>query len=322
MRDSATPTLKRLPTPDDARAARERVKPYVRRTPVTEDDGTTYKLEFLQVTGSFKPRGAFNAMLQLDPAQRECGVVAFSGGNHGLAVAYVGNRLGIRTSIFMPETTPAPVIERARADSAEVVLAPTIADAMARVEERIAAGQQLIHPYDDERVMAGQAMMGLELLEDIPDLETLVVSIGGGGLIAGVASVIKALKPSVKIYGVETRGADAMRKALDAGKPVTLPAITSIARTLGAPIVCATTLHAAQTLLDDVVSVEDADAVRSILALQRSLHVTVEPASSVGHAALQLGLVPRARKGTTAVVVCGGNVDIDEIVAWRDTILK
>ncbi len=305
------------PSPSTARAAAARIAPYVRRTPVFSADGTTYKLEFLQVTGSFKPRGAFNAALQLDDAARARGLVAVSGGNHGMAVAHVGRALGIGATILMPDTTPSWVVERAQRDGAEVVLFASIALAFADMERRVAAGQTPLHPFDDEHVMAGQGTVGLELLEDIADLETLVISIGGGGLLGGVASVVKALRPSVRVYGVETIGADAMRKALDAGYPVALPAITSIARTLGAPIVSDSTLAAARDLVDDVVVVSDAEAVRSLLQLQADMKVTVEPASSCCHAALRLGLIPRASRGTTAVVLCGANVGLKEIEQWR-----
>lgn len=313
--------LKQPPTPEIARAAWQRIAPYVRRTPTFAVDGIAYKFEFLQVTGSFKPRGAFNATLQLRDAARQRGIVAVSGGNHGMAVAHVGKRLGVRATIAMPETTPAFVVERARADGAEVVLAKNISAAFEVLEKRTAASQIPIHPFDDEQVMAGQGTIGLELLEDIPDLATLIVSIGGGGLAAGVASVVKALRPNVKVYGVETRGADAMREALDAGHPVKLPAITSIARTLGAPSVSDATFAAVKNLLEDVVVVSDAEAVRSILELQQQLHVTVEPASACCHAALRLGRIPRATNGTTAIVLCGGNVTVDEIVAWRTTLI-
>jgi len=307
----------RLPSLEEVRAARTRIAPFVRHTPVFSTDGVTYKFEFLQVTGSFKPRGAFNTALQLDAPARERGIVGVSGGNHGLAIAHVGRRLGIRATVMMPVTTPAYVVDRARADGAEVELFPTIAEAFAQAERRAAEGQTLIHPFDNERVMAGQGTIGLELLEDIPDLATLVVSIGGGGLITGIAGAIKALKPDVAIYGVETKGADAMRLALDAGHPVTLPAITSIARTLGAPSVSEATLEGVTEFVEDVVVVSDAEAVRSILELHDALKVTVEPAASCCHVALRLGLIPRAARGTTAVLLCGGNVGLEEIVQWR-----
>ncbi len=313
--------MKELPTPETARAARDRIASYVRRTPTFAVDGTAYKFEFLQVTGSFKPRGAFNAALQLDDAARARGIVAVSGGNHGLAIAHVGKRLGIRATVIMPKTTPPFVVEPVRADGAEVVLTDTIAEAFAMADERQGSGQTLIHPFDNERVMAGQGTLGLELLEDVPDLASLVVSIGGGGLISGIAAVVKALRPQVKIYGVETEGADAMRRALDAGHPVTLPAITSIARTLGAPSVSEATLAAAKQFVEDVVVISDAEAVRSILDLQQLLKVTVEPAASCCHAALRLQKIPRAQTGTTAALLCGGNVTLEEIAKWREAML-
>jgi threonine dehydratase len=307
----------RVPSLEDVRAARARIAPYVRRTPVFAADGLTYKFEFLQVTGSFKPRGGFNAALQLDSRARERGIVGVSGGNHGLAIAHVGRRLGVRATVLMPRSTPAYVVDRARADGAEVELCATIAEAFTQAEGRMAAGQTLIHPFDDERVMAGQGTIGLELLEDIPDLATLIVSIGGGGLIAGVASTVKALKPDVTIYGVETEGADAMRLALDAGHPVTLPRIASIARTLGAPSVSDATLEAVKELVENVVVVSDAEAVRSIVQLNEALKVTLEPAASCCHAALRLGRIPRSATGATAVLLCGGNVGLEEIIEWR-----
>lgn len=309
--------LHRPPSPEIARAAAARIAPYVKRTPVVANDGLIYKLECMQVTGSFKPRGAFNAALQLDDEAKARGLVAVSGGNHGVAVAHVGKRLGIRTTVLMPNTTPSWVVERARNDDAEVLLFESIADAFVDMERRTAAGQTPLHPFDDARVMAGQGTIGLELLEDIPDLETVVISIGGGGMIAGIAAVVKAMRPQVRVYGVETIGADAMRKALDAGHPVALERIASIARTLGAPIVSESTLAATRALVDDVVVVTDAEAVRSIVALQSALNLTVEPASACCHAALRLGLVPRSSKGATAVVLCGSNIGLDELDQWR-----
>jgi threonine dehydratase len=308
--------VKQLPTPEISRAARERIAPHVRRTRVVAKDGVTYKFEFEQVTGSFKPRGAFNTALQLSAEERERGIVAFSGGNHGLASAHVGKVLGIRATVFMPNTTPAYVVERARADGAELVLTSTIAEAFEGCSARAAAGQTLMHPYDDERVWAGQSTVGLELFEDIPDLATLIVSIGGGGLMTGISSVIKALRPDVRIFGVETIGAEAMRLALDTGHPVTIP-ITSIARTLGAPSVSESTLGAVRRNVENVVVVSDEEAVRSILQLQELLGVNVEPAAACCHAALRLGLIPTSTAGTTAILLCGGNVTPEEIEAWR-----
>ncbi len=303
-----------LPSLDDIEAARRRIAEYILPTPLTVQHGIGYKLEFLQQTGSFKPRGAFNAALQFTPEQRAAGVVAVSGGNHGLGVAYVCGMLGIPATIVMPKSTPEFVVERARRDGAVVELAETIAAAFERTDELTRAGRTLLHPFDDERVIAGQGTIGLEMLEQMPDADTIVVSIGGGGVLAGIAIVAKTLKPQMKIVGVETRGADAMRQALDAGHPVQLPAITSIARTLGSPSVTERTLRAMERYVDDCVVVDDRDAVATIVELQETLGIVVEPASSCTYAALKLGMVPGKKP---LLLMCGRNVRLDEIQAWR-----
>jgi len=308
-----------FPSLEDVRAARKRIAPYVEVTPTFARDGVAYKLEFLQHTGSFKVRGAFNAALQLTQEERSRGVVAMSGGNHGLAVAYVGRVLGISATVVMPKTTPQFVVDRASADGALVELTDTISAAFTRVDELVREGQMLLHPFDDLRVIAGQGTIALEMLEQLPDLMTLVASVGGGGLIAGIASTVKRLKPDVKVFGVETKGADAMRHALDAGKPVTLDSITSIARTLGAPAVSELTLQAVQTFVDDVVVVDDRDAVAALVELQENLGVLVEPAASCTYAALRLERVPKTEQ--TLLLLCGSNLRIDEAAAWKQRFL-
>src|ERR1700693_1096333 len=175
-----------FPSLEDVRAARKRIAPYVEVTPTFARDGVAYKLEFLQHTGSFKVRGAFNAALQLTQEERSRGVVAMSGGNHGLAVAYVGRVLGISATVVMPKTTPQFVVDRASADGALVELTDTISAAFTRVDELVREGQMLLHPFDDLRVIAGQGTIVLEMLEQLPDLMTLVASVGGGGLIGGI----------------------------------------------------------------------------------------------------------------------------------------
>jgi threonine dehydratase len=309
-----------LPSLEDVREAQRRIAGYVAVTPLVARQGIVYKLEFLQNTGSFKPRGAFNAALQLTAEERSHGVVAMSGGNHGLAVAYVGKTLGIPATVVMPRTTPDFVVDRARADGAHVELTETIAAAFERVDELVREGLVLLHPFDDARVIAGQGSIGLEMLEQMPNLTTVVISIGGGGLVAGVASTLKRLKPDVKVFGVETRGADAMRRALDADRPVTLDSITSIARTLGAPAVSERTLRGVQRWVDDVVVVEDRDAVAAMMELQEQLGVLVEPAASCTYAALRLERVPRTEG--TLLLLCGSNLRLDEAAAWKQRFLS
>lgn len=310
---------------DAVLAARERIAPYVLRTPTVAQGRLSEllglpvvaKLELLQHSGAFKARGAFNRMLLLDDDERAAGVVAVSGGNHGLAVAYAARQLGIRAKVIMPFTTPATSVARARADGAEVLLTDTIAQAFADAATAAADGLVLVHPFDDPVVIAGQGTVALELLDDAPSVTDLVVSIGGGGLISGVLTVVRALAPGMRVWGVETDGADAMSQALAAGRPVTLPAITSIAKTLGAPAVSERTLDITRRGVEDVVLVSDGEAVEAIETLAAVTKVITEPAAACTWAA---ALRIRDRLPDDAVVglvLCGGNVSLDDVAGWR-----
>ncbi|MGH9594028.1 MAG: threonine ammonia-lyase, partial [Bryobacteraceae bacterium] len=223
--------------------ARQLIASSVRRTPVAASvtlserlkTNVYVKLELLQKTGSFKVRGAFHKALSLAPELRGKGLVAVSGGNHGQAVAYVARALDVKALVLMPENTPRNYADATRGYGAEVRFAATGAAAFAQVAELEGQGWTYIHPFDDPVVMAGQGTLGLEILEDVPQMTDLILSIGGGGMMSGVATAVKSLKPPVRIWGVETEGADCMAKSLEAGKIVTLDGITSVARTLGAP---------------------------------------------------------------------------------------
>jgi len=310
-------------------AARARVGPYVVRTPTVPQGRLSEllarpvvaKLELLQHSGSFKVRGAFNRMLDLSEAEREAGVVAVSGGNHGLAVAYVARVLGVHATVVMPSTTPVGSVAGARADGAEVVLVPTIAEAFATAEHEAALGRLMIHPFDDPVVIAGQGTLGLELLEDAPDVTDVIASIGGGGMISGVASALRSQRPDLRVWGVETAGADAMTQAIAAGEPVLLPAITSIAKTLGAPAVSQRTLDLVRELVEDVLVVSDEEAVRAIEVLADRSKIMTEPAAACTWAAalrLRDRLPPDAK---VALIICGGNVSLDDVELWRRDLL-
>jgi threonine dehydratase len=303
-------------------AARSRVAPWVRRTPLVAcrplsellGRGVSLKLEMLQETGSFKPRGAFNEVLSLDEEVRRRGIVGVSGGNFARGLAFAGASLGVPTTIVMPRTTPAHSVAATERFGARVEIVPTIADAFRRVDELTDGGATRLHPFDDPAMMAGNGTLGLELVEDAADLTDVVVSIGGGGLMTGVASAVTALLPGARLWGVETEGADAMRRSLDAGRPVEIE-ITSIATTLGAPWVSDRTLAAAGALLEDVVVVPDAAAVDAIESLMDAAKVVAEPAASCTLAAAE---VLGDRLGDHVVLVlCGGNVSFDELAAWR-----
>jgi len=302
--------------------ARDRVSGHVKRTPLQRSEtlsrhvGTNVyvKLELFQKTGSFKVRGAFNKLLSYKTEQLSKGVVAVSGGNHAQAVAHASTVLGVDAVVLMPESTPRNYVDATRGYGAKVELTPTIADAFVVIERYRSEGRVFVHPFDDELVMAGQGTLGLEIFEDLPDVSDVIVSIGGGGLMAGVASALKAKKPAVRVWGVETAGADAMSQALDAGHPVELSAITSIAKTLGAPSVSESTLAAAQQYLESVTVVTDGEALDALRLILERLKVLTEPAASCTLAAAE-----RLRSDLGAHVVlilCGGNLALEDLCAY------
>lgn len=212
-------------------AAAERIAGHVVRTPTVPSPGlsallgvpVTAKLELLQRTGSFKARGATAKLLSLTGAERAAGVVAVSGGNHGIAVAVMAAALHVKATVVMPRTAPARSVEIAEEAGAVVRLTDGMDSAFALVTRLREEGLTLVHPFDDPVVIAGQGTVGLEFAEDASDLTDVLVSIGGGGLIAGVAAALRALRPGVRVWGVETEGAEAMSRALAAGGPLAVP---------------------------------------------------------------------------------------------------
>ncbi len=310
---------------EDVQSARERIRGRVARTPLVSSAtlsarlgaGVHLKLELFQKTGSFKVRGAFNKVLSIPPAQRGRGLAAVSGGNHAQAVAYVAGKLGLPSVILMPEKTPRNYIEATRGYGAEVVLVENSTVAFEKIGAYANEGWTTIHPFDDPLVMAGQGTVGLEIVEDLPDVTDVIISIGGGGFMGGVATAIKSLRPNVRIWGVETEGADAMAKALAAGHPVQLAAITSIARTLGAPAVSERTLALAQKYLDSVTVVPDSEAVIALRFLLERAKVLTEPAASCTLAAaerLRDRFTPDSR---LVLILCGGNTAVDDLCGYK-----
>jgi len=315
-----TPSLE---TPSLARIqrARQRIMPCVKRTPLTasaslsERLGTNVyvKLELFQKTGSFKVRGAFNKILSLKPEERGAGIVAVSGGNHAQAVAYAARMLGLRAVVLMPENTPRNYVEATRGYGAEIKFAPDVHTAFAEVAEYQRQGWAYIHPFDDLDVISGQGTIGLEILEDVPQVTDIIVSIGGGGLIGGIATAVKLLKPAVRMWGVETEGADCMSKSLAAGKIVTLDAITSVARTLGAPAPSERTLALARDLLESVTVVSDAEALAALRFLLERLKVLTEPAASCTLAAADRLRDRFSPDKHLVLVLCGGNMPPEDL---------
>jgi threonine dehydratase len=304
--------------------AQQRIKDYVKRTALEHSEtlsnylGTNVfvKYELFQKTGSFKVRGAFNKLLSISAEDRKRGVVAISGGNHAQAVAYVSDVLDVDAVVLMPQTTPQNYLEATRNYGATVDLQPTIGDAFKKIKDYESQGRIFIHPFDDPLVMAGQGTVGLEIMEDLPVATDVIISIGGGGFAGGVSTALKAIKPEIKIWGVETVGADCMSQALKAGHPVELPAITSIAKTLGAPSVSPQTLSLARENLDEVLVVTDEEAVEQLKFILERLKVLTEPAASCTLAAA-LRLKDRfTNKSNVVLILCGGNLSVEDLCKY------
>lgn len=311
------------PTIDDIRAARERIAPYVRRTPLerskslSERLGTNVflKYELFQKTGSFKPRGSFNKLLSLSDEERAKGVIAVSGGNHAQAVAFAASELGIDAVIAMPENTPRNYLDATRGYGATADLQPNIAAAFEKVKEYEAAGRVLVHPFDDPMVVAGQGTVGLEIMEDLPNVTDVITSIGGGGMAAGVAIAVKSTTPNARMWGVETVGADAMSKAIAAGHPVEI-VVTSIAKTLGAPYVTEYTLDLIRKYFESVTVVTDAEAVDAMVFIAERLKVLTEPAASCTLVAAEHLRSIFTPDSNVVLVLCGGNTSVADLCGY------
>ncbi len=306
----------------DIHAARERLAGTIYETPCPYSETLSaltgarvfVKLENLQMTGSFKERGAANLLLQLSPDERRRGVVAASAGNHGLAVAFHAARLEIAAVIVMPEWAPLAKVTATRRRGAEIVLhGDNFDEAYARARE-IEAARQLVfvHPFDDPRVIAGQGTIGLELLEQVPGLDAVLVPVGGGGLLGGVALAVKTERPAVQVIGVQAREVPGMASALAAGTRVTVPAATTIADGIAVRRVGEHTFDLARHHADRVVTVTEEEIANAILLLLEIEKTVVEGAGAVPLAALANRRVALEGR-TVALVVSGGNIDVNVI---------
>ncbi|MBR9990383.1 MAG: pyridoxal-phosphate dependent enzyme [Gemmatimonadetes bacterium] len=306
----------------DIRKAQEMLRGRVHRTPVLGSRtlgrriGATalLKVEAFQRTGSFKARGVLNRLHSLTTDERERGLVTVSAGNHAQAVAWGSAQEGVRAVVVMPEHASPAKVAACREYGADIVLHGDVFDAFARMEElRAQHGYTLVHPFDDPAIIAGQGTVGAEMCEDIPDLDVVIVPVGGGGLLSGVATAVRALRPRARIIGVEPMGAPALRRALDAGHPVRLERVDTIADGLGAPMTGPHVLEHVRATVDDVVTVSDesiADALRFLLERCKLL---VEPAGAAGVAALLDGTVSVPADSRVAVVLSGGNIDLPRL---------
>ena len=311
------------PTIDDIRAAAARIAPHLHHTPLLGSHSlselTGYKLSFkcenLQKTGSFKPRGAVNRIATLDPDAANRGIITISAGNHAQGVAYAAARLGIKAVVVMPETAVASKVVATRSYGAECILHGDVHSAFEKLQEvQQDRGLTLVHPFDDPMLIAGQGTVGLELLEkDGAPFDAVVVGVGGGGLIAGVATALSSLAPETRVFGVEPEGAATMTLALAAGSVVRLDDLNTIADGLAPPFVGELNLAVVEHLVESVVRVTDVEIRYAMALLLERMKLLVEPAGAAALAALMNGKIPVERGTRVAVILSGGNVDVQRL---------
>jgi threonine dehydratase len=308
-------------TLETIRAARERIAGRIRRTPVLENDSLNalagaqlyFKCENFQESGAFKARGATNAVFCLSAAELHAGVVTHSSGNHGAAVARAARLRGVRARIVMPENSSRAKLEAVRSYGGEVVLcAPTLAARETLAAQLVAeSGAAFIHPYDDARVIAGQGTIALELLEEIPDLDWLLLPVGGGGLASGVAVAAKAMRPGIRLIGVEPSGADDAQRSLASGVLAPPPQAATIADGLRGAL-SARTFELIRRHVDAIITVNDEAIVQAMRTLWQHLKIIVEASSAVPYAALYQQRLD-VRNARVGIILTGGNVDLDKL---------
>jgi threonine dehydratase len=274
-----------------------------------------WKFENLQRTGSFKDRGALNKLLLLSPEEKERGVVTASAGNHAQALAYHASRLGVTATVVMPEFTPLIKVANTRRFGARVIqTGATLSDGFKEVRRLVAEeGLTLVHPFDDDDVIAGQGTIGLELAEQVEDLSTVVVPIGGGGIISGIAVALKTLKPSVRVVGVEAKAAASATASRKAGGIVNIESAETLADGIAVKRIGERTYPLIQEYVDDIVTVGEEEIATAVLRLLERQKTVVEGAGAVPLAALMTGKVPVKDDERVVGILCGGNIDVNMI---------
>ncbi|MFC6796783.1 MULTISPECIES: threonine ammonia-lyase [unclassified Haladaptatus] len=305
----------------DVLEARERVEAVARHTPLdyshTFSDITGaqvhLKLETFQRTGSFKIRGASNRIATLSPAEKEAGVVTASAGNHAQGVALAATRNGVDSKIVMPEYAPISKVKATRAYGAEVVLHGADYDEAAEKAHEIEReeGRCYVHAFDDETVMAGQGTIGLEIYDDLPEVETVVVGIGGGGLIAGIATALKAKNPDIRVIGVQAEGASSVAQSLEKGSVQELDSVDTIADGIATRSVGQQTFEVIQERVDEVVTVSDSEIAVALISLLERGKTLVEGAGAVPLAALLSEKFDYEEGEVIVPALCGGNIDLN-----------
>lgn len=304
----------------DIRDAASAIKGHVHRTYqqgstfLNDASGTnvSLKLELFQKTGSFKVRGVINTLRQLSDDDRKRGVISLSAGNHAQALAWGAAKLGIEATIVMPATAVASKVAATKGYGGNVIQTDgdLLATAMALKEER---GLVLVHPFDDLRVIAGQGTVGLEIMEDVPDVDVVIIACGGGGLVSGVAAAVKQLKPNVRVIGVEPEGADAMKRSLEAGSPQRLPKLNTVADGLAAPFAGVNTYEHVKAFVDELIVIPDSEIIAGMRILMERCKLFVEPSAGAAIAPLLNGTTVFAKGERVVPIVCGGNIDLDRL---------
>jgi threonine dehydratase len=308
---------------EEVHAARDRVAETARHTPLeyshtfSEMTGADVrlKLETFQRTGAFKIRGATNRIATLPEAEREAGIVTASAGNHAQGVALAASRLGVDSLVVMPENAPVSKVKATRSYGARVELHGVDYDAAAERAREIEAaeGRYYLHAFDDEMVMAGQGTLGLEVVEDCPGVETVVVPVGGGGLISGIATAVKDHDPGVRVVGVQAEGAASLPESLERGERVTLDSVDTIADGIATRSVGEKTFEVIRERVDEVVTVGEDDIAVALTTLLERGKTLVEGAGAVPLAALLAGAFDYAGDETVVPLLCGGNIDMNTL---------
>ncbi|MCI0435615.1 MAG: pyridoxal-phosphate dependent enzyme [Gemmatimonadetes bacterium] len=306
----------------EIRDARAHLDGRVHRTPLLACSSLTKRLgvrfaikaELFQKTGSFKVRGVLNRIRQLDDEQRARGLISISAGNHAQALAWAASAAGVSATIVMPAHASPAKVAASRGYGADIVLHGDVHAAFAKMDELIAEhGYTLVHPFDDEGIIAGHGTMGIEIVEDLPDVDDVIVPVGGGALLAGIATAVRALRPEARVWGVEPEGAAGMRAALDAGRVVRLEHVHSVADGLAPPMAGERPLEHVRAHVHDVVTVRDADIIEATKLMMTRAKLYVEPSGAAGLAALLSGRIRPAAESRVVVVASGGNLDLDRL---------
>lgn len=302
----------------DFRAAAERIRPYICQTPTVSGEpvagpGVWFKAENLQTTGSFKVRGAVNAVLQLSPDQRQRGVITLSAGNFGRALAYAAEMVGIPCVVVVRHDAPMAKLEAIRSHGAEVILVAIAEWQQQLEEEERRRNLILVHPFDDPAVVAGQGTVGLEVIDTLPDVRTVVVPVGGGGLIAGMSLALKQQRPEIRVIGVEPERAPVVSESLAAGRPVAPSRLDTIAEALAPPYTRPFNLGIIRHHVDEMRLVSDEAIIEALKAVTLRNKLVLEPGGAAAVAAL---LADSAIARPAVAILSGGNVDGERLAGW------